>query len=203
MPVLIRTPGNPHGGAVARRGRLPHFAALMFLALLGVAVDPAAGASRATREYDLKAAFLYNFAQFVEWPADAFESPDAPFVFGIVGTDPFGNSLDQIVAGETVHGHPIVVRRWATTEEMGPAHVLFISRAQAARLGNLASLVDSRSVLTVGDGNDFATRGGIIGFVVVGNHVRLVINVARARAANLTISSQLLRQSQLVEASAP
>jgi hypothetical protein len=195
MPVLTR--------AVARRGRLPHVAALMFLALLGVAVDPAPGASRATREYDLKAAFLYNFAQFVEWPADAFPSADAPFVIGIVGADPFGQSLDEIVAGETVHGHPIVVRRWRTLEDMGPAHVLFISRGQAAHLGNLADAVDDRSVLTVGDGDDFATHGGIIGFVVAGNHLRLVINVARARAANLTISSQLLRQSQLVETPAP
>ena len=198
MPVL--TP------ALARRGRLPHLAvlaALAFVALLGVAADRAAGASRATREYDLKAAFLYNFAQFVEWPADAFEGPDAPFVIGIVGTDPFGHSLDEIVAGETVHGHPIVVRRWRTIEEMGPAHVLFIGRGQAARIGDLAAAVDDRSILTVGDGDEFPTRGGIIGFVVAGNHVRLVINVARARAANLTISSQLLRQSQLVEASAP
>lgn len=195
MPVLTR--------ALARRGRLPNLAALAFLALLGVAVDPAAGAGRATREYDLKAAFLYNFAHFVEWPPETFERPDAPFVIGIVGADPFGSTLDQMVAGETVHGHPIVVRRWRTLEEMGPAHALFISRGQAGRLGNLASAVDDRSVLTVGDGEEFATRGGIIGFVVAGNHLRLVINVARARAANLTISSQLLRQSQLVEASAP
>jgi len=195
MPVLTH--------ALARRGGLLNLAALSFLALLGVAVDPAAGASRATREYDLKAAFLYNFAQFVEWPAEAFERPEAPFVIGIVGADPFGRSLDEIVAGETVHGHPIVVRRWPTLEEMGPAHVVFISRAQAARFANLATLVDDHSVLTVGDGNDFPTRGGVIGFVVAGNHVRLVINVARARAANLTISSQLLRQSQLVEASTP
>jgi hypothetical protein len=199
MPVLSAAAPTA-GGAIARRGRFPIRAALAFAALLGVAVDPAAGASRATREYDLKAAFLYNFAQFVEWPADAFESPGAPFVIGIVGTDPFGQSLDEIVAGEAVRGHSIVVRRWRTLEEMGPAHVLFISRGQAARLGDLATAVDDRSILTVGDGNDFATRVGIIGFVVAGNHVRLVINVARARAANLTISSQLLRQSQLVEA---
>ena len=195
MPVLTR--------AIARRGRFPQLAALAFVAVLGVAVDPAAGASRAMREYDLKAAFLYNFAQFVEWPADAFESAEAPFVIGIVGTDPFGHSLDEIVAGESVHGHPIVVRRWRTLEEIGPAHVLFVSRAQAGRIPNLATVVDDRSVLTVGDGDDFATRGGIVGFVVAGNHLRLVINVARARAANLTISSQLLRQSQLLEASAP
>ncbi len=160
----------------------------------------AGGGPRVTREYDLKAAFLFNFAQFVDWPPEAFANDRAPFVIGVVGEDPFGRSLDEIVAGESVREHPIVVRRFPTLHDLGPCHMLFVGRPDAARPWEVAEALRGRTVLTVGDAKGFASHGGAIEFVVVGGRLRLIVNVAEARAAKLTISSKLLRQSELVGA---
>jgi hypothetical protein len=154
---------------------------------------------RVTREYDLKAAFLFNFTQFVEWPAAALADPQAPFVIGVLGDDPFGSSLDEIVANENVHGHAIVVRRGRTLSELGACQLLFVSRSQAPRLRGILDGIAGRSVLVVGDMDEFAAHGGTIGFVTSGSRLRLVVNMAQARDAGLTISSKLLRQAELID----
>ncbi len=149
-------------------------------------------------EYRLKAVFLFNFAQFVEWPASAFPEPDSPLVIGVLGEDPFGASLDETVRGETVNDRPLTVRRFRRVEEIGGCHILFVSRPEQGRLGEILDSLKGRSVLTVSDANGFATRGGMIGFVTEENHIRLRVNLEAARAANLTISSKLLRPAQIV-----
>src|SRR5688572_23028343 len=108
-------------------------AAALFLASLWLSA--AAGtAAPAPSEYQLKAVFLFNFAQFVEWPAQSFESANAPFVIAVVGEDPFGEYLDTAVRGETVLGHPLVIKRYSSVSEVEPCQILYISDSELARL---------------------------------------------------------------------
>lgn len=157
-----------------------------------------AAQSEPAPEYRLKAVFLFNFAQFVEWPASAFPQPDSPLVIGVLGEDPFGAYLDETVQGETVNNRPLTVRRFRRVEEVGACHILFVSRPEQGRLGAILDSLKDRSVLTVSDAEGFASRGGMIGFVTEQNRIRLRVNLEAARAANLTISSKLLRPAQIV-----
>jgi hypothetical protein len=154
--------------------------------------------SSASPEYQLKAVFLFNFAQFVEWPARAFAGPDAPLVIGVLGDDPFGSYLDEIVRAETVNGRPLEVRRYRGVDEIGTCHILFVSRKEADRLQGVLDSLRGRSILTVSDADRFATRGGMIRFLTDHNRIRLRINLEAAQAANLTLSSKLLRPAQIV-----
>jgi YfiR/HmsC-like len=205
---LLRT-GAPHSSLHARlrpafRGHwvLPRFAMLIALLSLSVLAAPARVESggRFTREYDRKAAFLFNVTQFVEWPAECLPDSTTPFVIGVVGADPFGVTLDEIVANETVHEHPILVQRWKSLGEVSTCHILFISRAGNLRLHNNLGALRGRGILTVGDSDKFAARGGVIGLVTAGSHLRLEVNLDAARAQRLTISSGLLRQSTIIGA---
>jgi len=165
-------------------------------ALAWAAAEPAS--VRRMEEYDLKAAFLFNFTRFVEWPAEAFVSESAPITIGILGRDPFGKHLDDMVEDETVHGRKLTVRRYASVEDLGPCQILFICPEEAEHWDPIAAKIGKRGTLTVGDGSNFAAHAGMIGFEMVQNHLRLRINLAAARAAKLTISSQLLRQATIV-----
>jgi len=150
-------------------------------------------------EYQLKAVFLFNFAQFVEWPAESFSTPAAPFIIGVVGQDPFGEYLDAAVRGETVMGHPLVVKRYRSMDDVEPCQILFIGDSELPRLERILSSVDRRAVLTVSDIDHAAERGAVIQFTNVSNRLRLRINVAAAKAAGLTISSKLLRPAEIVD----
>jgi hypothetical protein len=151
-------------------------------------------------EYQLKAVFLFNFAQFVEWPASAFPGPATPLVIGVLGEDPFGPYLDETVRGETVNDRPLVVRRYRSVEEITTCHILFISRREERRLKGILDSLRGRSVLTVSDADRFATRGGMIRFVTDHHRIRFRINLEAARAASLTLSSKLLRPAEIVPA---
>jgi hypothetical protein len=153
-----------------------------------------------TQEYDLKAVFLFNFAQFVEWPANAFAEAKAPVIIGVLGDDPFGKSLDDVVAGEIVRNRPLTVRRYRSVEEIDRCHILFISPSESNRLDRIMAALAHRSILTVGDTKDFTSQAGVIGFELWQRRLRLRINVAAAKAAGLTISSKLLRQAVVVGA---
>jgi len=169
-----------------------------FALLLLLLRAPGAGAAaRATSEYDLKAAFLFHFAHFVQWPADLLPA-STPFTIGILGDDPFGKSLDEMVVNETVDGHKLLVRRFQSADRADSCHILFISSKAASRLERAKAPLRKRGLLTVGDTKDFAQRSGIIGFVVAEKRLQLVVNLAAANAAGLTISSKLLRQSRIV-----
>jgi len=144
-------------------------------------------------EYDLKAAFLFNFIQFVEWPEKAFASPNAPLVIGIYGSDPFGASLDRIIRGETIKGHRLTIKHFRRPEELKGCQVLFICKSETSRIEEAISLVRGSGILTVGDSDHFVARGGIIGFVMLDNNVRFQINPSTAHREELLISSKLLR----------
>jgi len=162
------------------------------------AVAGAATRNQEIREYDLKAVFLFNFAQFVEWPPEAFLDSKAPLTIGILGDDPFGGSLDEVVANETAHDRTLSIRRYRTIEEAEACHILFISATEASRMESILAALAHRSILTVGDSKDFTAHAGMVGFEVVGHRLRLRINRAAVNAAHLTISSQLLRQAEVV-----
>jgi len=180
MPVLAR--------------RAPILAFLIALAL----ATPSAGRAKPTQEYDLKAAFLFHFAQFVDWPADALPAGNSPFTIGILGHDPFGKSLDEIVSNETVDGHKLLVRRFQNVDQVDSCHILFIDPSESSRMDEILSHLKGRSILTVGETKDFAQRSGVIGFVLSEKRLRLAVNLTAAKEARLTISSKLLRQSQIV-----
>jgi hypothetical protein len=172
--------------------------ALCCSSLPGVALAAKEVPSGVTREYDLKAAFLFNFARYVEWPKEAFLSETAPVMIGILGEDPFRRSLDDIVANESVGGRKLVVRRFASIEQLEPCQILFVSASHAKRLDQVLAKLGKKSVLTVGDSEGFTEHAGMIGFEMARNRLKLRINLPVARAAGLTISSQLLRQATIV-----
>lgn len=166
------------------------------LILLGGHGLPAATA--ATKEYQLKAGFLYNFARFIEWPTNAFSNEDSPIVIGVFGNDPFASDLDEIVRDEKVNNHPLVVQRYQQIEDIKICHILFVSQSEVKRLDRILGSLKNRSVLTVGDTDGFAKRGGVIRLVTKNNKIRFRINLEAAKAANLTISSKLLRSAEIV-----
>jgi hypothetical protein len=151
-----------------------------------------------SQEYQLKAAFLFNFASYVEWPADAFATANSPITIGVLGDDPFGSSLDDLVAGETIRNRSLVVRRYRSVEEVADCHILFVSPSEASQMDHIVDVLAHRSVLTVGDTRDFAVHAGIIGFELVQRRLHLQINLAAATGARLVISSKLLRQARIV-----
>jgi len=158
--------------------------------------------AQAFKEYDVKAAFLYHLAQFVEWPPEAFPAPENPLVVGVLGADPFGESLDEVFKDEEVKNRKLKVERYHNMEEVKVCHILFISQSEAGRLDQVFSSLKGRKILTVGDTESFAQRGGIVRFLTEKNKVRLRINIEAAKAASLTISSKLLRAADLVGAEA-
>ena len=151
-----------------------------------------------TKEYQVKAAFLFNFCQFVEWPAEAFPEAQTPLVIGVLGEDPFGGYLDEIAHGEKVNNHPLVVQRYHRTDEIKVCHILFISQSEAKHLEQILESLKGRNILTVSDIDGFAQRNGMIRFVTEKNKIRFRINLEAARAANLTISSKLLRAAEII-----
>ncbi|HSN85930.1 MAG TPA: YfiR family protein, partial [Thermoanaerobaculia bacterium] len=143
--------------------------AILALLLALAQLSRPARAQEAYREYDVKAAFLYNFVKFVEWPAGAFRDDRSPIEICVYGTDPFGDSLDGVVKGETVEGRGLAIRRPA--QLAGGAgfegcHVLFISGSERESARELLAALGSRPVLTVGDTEGFLRAGGMINFVL-------------------------------------
>ena len=175
---------------------------ISLVVLVGAGFFAAEIRAQAFKEYDVKAAFLYHLAQFVEWPPDAFPAEEDPLVIGVLGADPFGKALDEIVHDEVVKNRKLIVQRYRSMEEIKVCHILFISQSEGGRLDQVFSSLKGRKILTVGDTEGFAQRGGIVRFLTEKNKVRLRINIEAAKAASLTISSKLLRAADLVGAEA-
>jgi hypothetical protein len=152
-----------------------------------------------SKEYRVKAVFLFNFAQFVAWPANAFPNAQTPLTIGVLGDDPFDSFLDATVQGEKVNGHPLVIQRYRNLEDAKNCQILFVSRSENGRMGRILAGLKDRNILTVGDMAGFAKNGGIVRFVTAQNKIHFRINLAAAKSANLTISSKLLRLAEIVE----
>jgi hypothetical protein len=154
-------------------------------------------AAQSSGEYDVKAAYLYNFAKFVEWPSESFPSPDAPFAICVLGQDPFGQGLDNIVQGERVEGRPLVVRRLKGWDGAELCHILFVSASVQEDFDQLLGGHTFRRTLTVGDVPRFLTAGGHISFFLEGSSVRFAIHRANVARTDLQISSKLMRVARL------
>jgi hypothetical protein len=152
-----------------------------------------AGAQEPSPEYELKAAFLYNFVKFVEWPADAFAGAKSPLSICVYGSDPFGGSLEGVVRGEALGERGLLVQRPEALGDLRDCQVLFVSRSERQRLPEILARVGGAPVLTVGDTDGFLQAGGVINFVMEDNKVRFAINLQAAEHNRLTISSKLLR----------
>ncbi|MHB1036927.1 MAG: YfiR family protein [Pirellulales bacterium] len=151
------------------------------------------------REYTIKAAYLYNFGRYVEWPEQAFRENADAFVIGVLGTDPFGAVLDEIAASKKIAGRKIVTRRFNSMTQYVPCHILFVS-ASASPEEKAAAIRKSREshVLLVGEAPGFALNGGIVNFFVEQNRVRFEINAEAAKREDLKVSSKLLSLAKLV-----
>ncbi len=182
-------PGTLIRSRATHRMRVLAAACLLVLAASSSLLPAHAGPAG---EYQVKAAFLFNFAKFVGWPSHAFPNANTPLVIGVLGRDPFGSYLDDIVRGERIDNRQLVVRRYNSTAEINNCHVLFISRSESDRLDQIVATLKNRTLLIVTDAE--GGKGGVvIRFVTEGNRVRFKIDADAAKAANLTISSKLMR----------
>lgn len=159
----------------------------------------AAGSDAGPSEYQVKAAFLYNFTKFTVWPANAFSAATAPIVIGIVGEDPFGKAIDDIVRGEVVGGRELVVKRLPADGDLRSCHLLFISRSEKDRLPAVLSQLKGSPVLTVSDTDRFGEQGGMVNLLLANKTIKIEINQAAAEQGGLQISAKLLRLARIVK----
>jgi len=165
------------------------FGAVIVLMLASASVQTAP-----VPEYQVKAGFLLNVAQFVTWPS---QSSDVPFVIGILGDDPFGSYLDETVRGEKVNNRPLTIQRFGRRADPRACNVLFISQSERDRVAQILSSLKGRNVLTVSDIDGFTDFGGMIQFFTERNNIRMRINLDAVKATNLRVSSKLLRVSEV------
>lgn len=160
-------------------------------------ISPVSAAGQ-VQEYQMKAAFLYNFAKFVEWPATSFKSTRDPIEICILGQNPFGNALEQTVSGKTVDDRPFLIR---TVNEVKPdsgCHMLFVSAVERRRFRAGVGALKGAAILTVGEAEEFTSDGGVIRFKLEGMKLHLEINVVAADFENIRISSKLLSLAEVV-----
>lgn len=158
-------------------------------------VGPFTGPAHAelTKEYQLKAAFLYNFTRFVNWPPERFPEKESPIVIGIWGTNPFGEELEKIVAERKINGRAITVRTVSSPADARSVHLMFVSAAETSRLDETLAQLHDAHVLTVGESQPFAAAAGIITFKLEGDKLRFAINLKASEQAGIKISAQLLK----------
>lgn len=171
----------------------------MWLVLLLSLLNIAAFAQHPiSKEYQVKAVFLYNFTQFVQWPTSAFPSEDFPMIIGILGVDPFGSYIDDLTKGELVGTHPVTVVRYRSAQEISECHILYVNLKDKDGIRRALADLKVKPVLTVSDADSFTRNGGIIKFMNEFGRIRLQINTDIATGAELVISSKLLRLSEIV-----
>nr|WP_294942634.1 YfiR family protein [uncultured Mucilaginibacter sp.] len=153
--------------------------------------------SKPSLEYQVEAAFLFNFTRFVQWPPSAYPSAGAPFVIAIAGNNPFGTYLDELVEGEQVEGRPIVVRRYHDTRELPACQILYINPVDLPQLKETLAQAAKQNVLTVSDADDFIKAGGMVRFFKDENRLKIAVKLDAVKAAQLDISAKLLKVAQV------
>ncbi|HTL17245.1 MAG TPA: YfiR family protein [Patescibacteria group bacterium] len=143
-------------------------------------------------EYQVKAAFLFNFAKFVQWPPQAFSSKTSPLVIGVLGENPFHDDLARAIRDKTVDEHPVIMKELRSPTQATNCHILFISSSEKQQLPEIFKTLKKTNVLTVGETEGFARSGGMINFVLEGTKVRFEINKDATVGAGLKISSKLM-----------
>ena len=184
--------GPISSGIWSRAAILVAFVSAQFVTAPNVRVQ------EALTEYQVKAAYLFNFLKFVEYPGESFTDSLAPIVICVVGDDPFGDALPQVVLGKTVQGRDLVNRIYRSSEDLRGAHILFISASERKKLPMILSGLHGSSVLTVSDAAGFLDAGGMIQFLNENDRVRFAINVDATSRAKLKMSSKLLSLAKVV-----
>lgn len=151
------------------------------------------------KEHQLKAAFLYNFTKFVDWPPQRFEKPEAPIVIAVLGRNPFDDAVQELARDRKVNGRPVKFLRASVVGEAKSAHLVFIAEGEEPRFEREVAELNAAGVLTVGESARFAAAGGAITFVMENDRVRFVINLAAAQTAELRVSAQLQKLATRVE----
>jgi hypothetical protein len=164
---------------------------------LAIAMTAAAQSAQAP-EYEVKAAFLYNFVKFVDWPSQAFPAPSTPFRVCVLGRDPFGDALQRIVQGKSVSGRSIFSTSLQFPTQARSCHILFVSRANPETLSLALEAIRDLPVLSVSESADFLRLGGMINFVLEQDRVRFEINLEAAERHHLKLSSKLLAVARVV-----
>jgi len=166
--------------------------ALSILVAAGIAGPCAAQSDAQTAEYRVKAAFLYKFGGYVEWPQGVFAKPDSPIAIGVIGADALAEELARIVAGRTINGRPVTVRKLRPGEAVASLHVLFVGRSDSSRLADILAAAKGQPLLTVTETDEALKLGSMINFVVVEDKVRFDIAPPPSESSNLKISARLL-----------
>ena len=186
--------------------RLRLLITILVILLSSWALEARAQDAPSSSEYLIKAGFIYNFANLVQWPQNAFTQADSPIVIGILGEDHFGVTLDRVLQGKKVNGRPFVVRRFKSVADLAQSvidlkdcQILFVSSSETAHVTEAIQTLRGISVLTIGEIPGFAKRGGIINLVLEDNKVRFEVNVEAAKQADLNISSRLLALAKIVQ----
>lgn len=189
---------RPVPGPARRIRRFPagRGAGLLLAGLVWLA-GPAAAAERVVgHEYQIKAAFLYNFTKFVEWPAACFADPSSPIIIGVVGQDPFGGELEKIVNSRTVNGRALRVKPIRTAEDVSAVHLLFVPAGEETRLR--PAVWQKAAILAVGESPGFTALGGTITFTQARDRLRFEINITTAERSGLKVSAQLQKLATVV-----
>ena len=193
--IFLRRIGQRRKARCTRRS--PPWAAAVILVWTLVAVPCLWAQGPKPTDYDVKAAYLYNFGRFVEWP-DSVATKSDSFNVCVLGQDPFGPALDATLAGETIGGKNVTARRISSPQEAVNCRILFMSSEEGNRLSKIMEALDKGSVLTVSDMPQFSQRGGMIQFVLEGKKVRFEVNLTAVQRAGLTLSSELLKVATTV-----
>lgn len=186
---------------VAGARRLRHALLLLAVTTFLAAGGPARGeegVSGSLSDYQVKAAYLYYFTTFVDWPPEAFERTGNELVIGVLGEDPFGEILDATLRGKRVNNRALVARRFASIRDARDSQILFISASERDRIPSILKALDGAAVLTVGDFDGFAIRGGQIAFHTIDRKVRFDINAAAVERSRVKISAQLMKLGRVV-----
>lgn len=189
--------GTQEYGRLARNRRVWLQCAIAALLYLLFAGSIALGQQRPS-EYQVKAAYLYNFGRFVEWPAKGATPQSNSFTICVLGEDPFGQRLDATLAGERIGNQRIVARRISNPRMSADCQILFISSSEANRVNKIIEALDKNAVLTVSDIPSFSQRRGMIQFVLEENRIRFEVNLTATQRAGLTLSSELLKVATVV-----
>jgi YfiR/HmsC-like len=179
-------------------------AAHVLLVVLGLLCVPLALADDSeSLEYRVKAAFIYKFAGYVEWPPTLFPRPDSPIVIGVLGADAVAEELVRLVPGRTVNNRPVTVKRLKPGEAISGINILFIGKQESDRIEQLARLAQPQSLLSVTESERALANGSIINFVLIDRKVRFEISLESAEKSGLKLSSRLLAVAQQVHTSTP
>ncbi len=195
---MFDTNVNPYSDGRRLAGKKPALS-MVLLVIAGLLIPAWAGAAASRGEYEVKAAFLLNFARLVKWPAGALPADDSPIVVGVLGAEPFESAMKEGQQARPAGTHPVEIRQLTSSQDVSGCHIVFVTDGQAELADAVVRAASGRNVLTVGESSNFAATGGVITFFMEDKKLRFEINTRAADSAGLEISSRLLRLAKITK----